>query len=84
MDIVLFVLYTIAIAIITLLLYSLFNKPEKQLTVHKLTPVLVPTHWWGYGWRPWWKRYNGLPGVAKPLPSPSIPNPPKPIIVQKP
>ena len=18
------------------------------------------THWWGHGWRPWWRKYDGI------------------------
>lgn len=43
----------------------------------------IETHWWGYGWRPWWRRYGGVPGFGseKPLPEPKMPVAPKPIII---
>jgi len=82
MDVALLVLYTIALLIIGALLYSLFQQPKKTVVYNEIPPpALVPTHWWGYGWRPWWRRYNGLPGVGKPLPPPKMPKPPKPIVV---
>ena len=54
--------------------------------MNKLPPLQsFETHWWGYGWRPWWRKYGGVPGFnpveGKPLPEPKIPIPPKPLIV---
>lgn len=73
-DISVLILYSITIVIIGLLLYSLLNKPRK-IIVQSEPPQRFETHWWGYGWRPWWRKYQGVPGFKK------MPKPLKPVIV---
>lgn len=84
MEIAVFVLYIIAMSVIGLLLYSMLNRP-KQIKVYNENPppAVIRTHHWGYGWRPWWRKYEGVPGFGegKPLPEPTMPVAPKPIIV---
>ncbi len=61
------ILYIITIFIIGLLLYLAVNKPRKIQVINELpAPQRFETHWWGYGWRPWWRKYQGVPGLAKP------------------
>lgn len=81
-----FILYTVAIAVIGFLLYNVFNKPQKIQIYNELPPPQrFNTHWWGYGWRPWWRRYGGVPGLtpAEPIAPPKMPVAPKPIIISK-
>jgi hypothetical protein len=62
----LIVLYLVALTIITVLLYFALNKKQKKVVAPKIAAAKhasFVTHHWGYGWRPWWKRYNGVPGV---------------------
>ena len=42
-------------------------------------PQKFETHWWGYGWRPWWRRYGGVPGLEPD--NSKIPKPLKPLII---
>jgi len=72
----------VAVAIIGALVYTLLRRPERVIVYNQPAPARFETHHWGYAWRPWWRRYNGLPGVA-PV-KPVIPLPPKPIIIPKP
>lgn len=58
----LMLLYLIALAIIIMLLY-LALRVTKKVKVVSPKHASFETHWWGYGWRPWWRRYNGVPGV---------------------
>ena len=86
MDTTLVILSLIAIAIIGFLLYSLLNRPRRVKIYNELPPPQrFDTHWWGYGWRPWWRRYGGVPGFnpeeGKPLPKPEMPVAPKPLVV---
>lgn len=84
-----FILYIIAIVVIGFLLYSMTKKaqPVKKIQVMNELPPLqsFETHWWGYGWRPWWRKYGGVPGFnpveGEPLPDPKMPVAPKPLIV---
>jgi hypothetical protein len=83
-DISLLILYLVALIVIGFLLYTMLNKPQKIEIYNELPPPQrFNTHWWGYGWRPWWRKYSGVPGfdVAKPLPPPQMPKPIKPIII---
>lgn len=78
------ILYLIAVALIGFLLYLALNKQETKMKIYnEIPPQRFETHWWGYGWRPWWRRYGGVPGLGpgKPLPEPKMPVPPKPLIV---
>lgn len=84
MDSILLVLFLIALFIIGFLLYTLFNRPpvvkDSQVMNELPTPAIIPVQHWGYGWRPWWRRHGGLPGL-KPVPPAILPKPPKPIII---
>lgn len=82
-----FILYTVTLTVVGFLVYFTLNRPEK-IKKSKVMNELPPpqrfeTHWWGYGWRPWWRRYGGVPGLgpSKPLPKPTIPKSMKPIII---
>lgn len=89
MDKTLIILYLIAISVIGFLLYSMTKKAQpvkKTQDMNKLPPLQsFETHWWGYGWRPWWRKYRGVPGLDsvedEPLPDPKMPVAPKPLIV---
>jgi hypothetical protein len=79
-----FILYAVTLMVIGFLLYLLLRKPQKVQIYNELPPPQrFETHWWGYGWRPWWRKYGGVPGLgpAKPLPEPKIPKPLKPVII---
>ena len=89
MDNTLIILYLIAILVIGFLLYDMTQSAKKSQDMNELPPPpqRFETHWWGYGWRPWWRRYGGVPGFnpveGKPLPDPKMPVAPKPLIVHK-
>lgn len=72
----------VAIAIIGALVYTLLRQPERVIVYNYPPPARFETHHWGYAWRPWWRRYNGIPGVL-PASKPVLPTPPKPIIIPK-
>jgi hypothetical protein len=84
MDKVLLLLYIIAIIVIGFLLYSMTDSAQKQKNKKQNRvqngippPQRFNTHWWGYGWRPWWRRYGGVPGLDKP----EMPVAPKPVVI---
>ena len=84
MESALIMLYLVAILVIGFLLYTLSNRTRTVKIYNEMPPPQrFETHWWGYGWRPWWRRYGGVPGLgpARPLPEPKMPVPPKPLIV---
>jgi hypothetical protein len=82
-------LYLIATSVIGFLSYSITKKaqPVRVTQVMNEIPPLqsFETHWWGYGWRPWWRKYGGVPGFnpveGEPLPDPKMPVAPKPLVV---
>jgi heme/copper-type cytochrome/quinol oxidase subunit 2 len=50
-------LYIITIIVIIIVLYSIFNKKNNSKTPSIINRSQVfETHWWGYGWRPGWRR----------------------------
>ena len=81
-NVSLFLLYTITLSVIGLLLYFVVFKPEKKIIIKRELPrpQSFESHWWGYGWRPWWKKYNGLPGLGTVKPA-KMPVAPKPVVV---
>jgi len=89
MDKTLIILYLISISVIGFLLYSMTQSAQPvrvSQDMNKLSsPQRLDMHWWGYGWRPWWRKYGGVPGFnpveGKPLPDPKMPISPKPLIV---
>jgi hypothetical protein len=79
-------LFACACIIIGLLLVTIFDEPKKIKVYNENIPNSVPSNWWGYGWRPWWRQYGGVPGFdskgeGKPLPEPTMPVAPKPIVI---
>ncbi len=84
-DTIAIMIFLLAVIIIVFLLYTVVNRPQKIQIYNEMPPKVTQTHWWGYGWHPWWRRYAGVPGFGRdaPLPEPKMPVPPKPIIIQK-
>jgi hypothetical protein len=81
MEYAVFILYLIAVIVIGFLLYLAIDRPSKvQHIRNENHPASFETHWWGYGWRPYWRKYNGLPGF-KGVHKPQMPKPGKPIII---
>ncbi len=56
-------IYLAALTIVAILFYVTFREPPCVKSTELPPPARFQTHWWGYGWRPWWRRYYGLPGV---------------------
>jgi hypothetical protein len=82
-------LVLLSTAIIGALVYIALRRPEHVIVYNEPARPSFETHWWGYGWRPFWRKYNGLPGFAsKPVKPKLLPNPSytplKPIIIPKP
>lgn len=68
----LIILYSITLLVIGFLLYSVIYRPKRIKPINQLSQFQqFPSEWWGYGWRPWWRRYNALPGFGevKPIPN---------------
>jgi hypothetical protein len=87
-NVSLIVLYLLTLIVIGYLLYLALRRPQTiQIYNEMPPPQKIDAHWWGYGWRPWWRRYAGIPGFGKdkPIPeqpaAPNMPVPPKPIII---
>ncbi len=75
-------LYIVTLIVIVFILYTMLKRPQIQIYNEMPPPQKIDTHWWGYGWRPWWRRYAGVPGFGKDKPvPPTIPVSPKPIII---
>jgi hypothetical protein len=83
LEVSIIILYTITIIVIGFLLYLALYKPSRVHRRSEIPHASFETHWWGYGWRPWWRKYNGLHGLSdgKPLPEPKMPVAPKPVII---
>ncbi len=78
-----FILYLIAIAVIGVLVYLAFKKPESITVLNTIPQPSIETHHWGYASRPWWRRFGGVPGLGKPPKEPKMPVPPKPMIISR-
>lgn len=80
------ILYTVALIVIGFLLYLALRRPQHIQIYNEMPPQKIDAHWWGYGWRPWWRRYAGVPGFGRDRPIPVAAGqqqPPKPIIIPK-
>jgi hypothetical protein len=78
-------LYVVALIVIGFLLYLALRRPQTIQIYNEMPAKKIDAHWWGYGWRPYWRKYAGVPGF-KPISAPTAPNmpvPPKPIIIPK-
>lgn len=74
-------LITASVAIIGVLIYSALRPPEQVILYDTSNQgPRFETQWWGYGWRPFWRRYDGLPGLT---PKSTLTMPLKPIIIPK-
>ncbi len=85
-NILLIILYSITIVVISWLLYLSVKKPNRISTNLPLPHASFETHHWGYMYRPYWRKYGGIPGFNpaeedKPLHKPTIPVPTKPLII---
>ncbi len=64
-------LYIVALIVIVFILYTMLKKPQTIQIYNEIPPPQkIDTHWWGYGWRPWWRRYAGVPGFKSLPPKP--------------
>jgi hypothetical protein len=77
------ILYLVALIVIGFLIHLAVKTPTRISRDNIPPPASFETHWWGYGWRPWWRKYSGLPGMAdgKPLPEPKMPVVPQSYII---
>ena len=77
------VFFSIIFALLAFLIYAIQRRPSKVLVYNENVPDTVHSEWWGYGWRPYWRRFNGVPGFGPgtPLPNPKMPVAPKPIVI---
>jgi hypothetical protein len=66
-SLILVVLLLIIVGLLLrIILYPLIFKSEKRKIYNEIPPgAIIPSQWWGYGWRPWWRKYNGVPGFEK-------------------
>lgn len=57
----------IFVIIVFFVVYNSFNKQDIPRKIYNEIPppVIIPTQWWGYGWRPWWRKYDGIPEVGQ-------------------
>jgi len=85
MKYALLILYLVTLVVIGFLLYLSLYKPSRVHKRSEIPHASFETHWWGYGWRPWWRKYSGLPGFTpeegKPLPEPKMPIVPQSYII---
>ena len=86
-NVSLIVLYLLTLIVIGFLIYLALRRPQVIQIYNEIPPKNLDAHWWGYGPRPWWRKYGGVPGL-KPITSPTAPNmpwprQPKPIIIPK-
>ena len=85
MEYALLILYLVTLVVIGFLLYLAIYKPTKISRKNGPRPASFETHHWGYAWRPWWRRFSGLPGFkpvdGKPLPEPKMPVVPQSYII---
>lgn len=56
-------LILVSTAIIGALVYLALRHPERIIIYNEHVRPSFQTHHWGYNWRPWWRKYNGLPGL---------------------
>lgn len=84
-DTIAIMLFLLAVIIIVFLLYNVINRPQKIKIYNEIPPNEVYSKSWGYHWKPYWRKFAGVPGFGHdaPLPEPKMPVPPKPIIIQK-
>jgi hypothetical protein len=81
----LIILYLVTIIVIGFLLYLALRRPQTIQIYNEMPPKKIDAHWWGYSWRPYWRKYSGVPGFEKDksIPDGKLPVPPKPIIIPK-
>lgn len=83
------IFFILIFSLLAFLVYSLNTQKVRQNPIYNENiPDTVYSRWWGYDWRPYWRKFDGIPGVkpdgdGKPLPAPKMPVPPKPIIIKK-
>lgn len=59
------ILYAITIVTVLWLLYPLFKQETQKVKIYNELPPppQIETHHWGYSWRSYWRKYQGVPGI---------------------
>ena len=87
MEYAVLILYLVTLIVIGFLIHLTIKTPTKVPQKRSEIPrASFETHWWSHStWRPWWRKYNGLPGFTpeegKPLPEPKMPVVPQSYII---
>lgn len=59
-------------------MYYAMRTPDRITIYRENPPSMEHSHAWGYRSRPWWRRYEGVPGMGKDTPHPVTVTPPTP------
>ena len=73
-----FLLMALAVAAVAYIMYGVLRTPSRVAIYHENPPSMESSHAWGYQSRPWWRRYEGVPGMGKEKPHPPTIAPPTP------
>jgi hypothetical protein len=74
----LFILFVIALFFIGLILWQALRTPDRIRIYRENPPVMESSRHWGYIPRPWWRRYEGIPGIGREEPHARQVMPPHP------
>lgn len=69
---------SIALIMIAYLMYYVVRSPDRIVIYRENPPAMESSHSWGYQSRPWWRRYEGIPGMGKETPHSATVTPPTP------
>lgn len=68
----------IVVILLGVIMYYVMRSPDRIVIYRENPPSMEHSHAWGYRSRPWWRRYEGVPGMGKETPHPPTITPPTP------
>lgn len=73
-----FMTMSLIMLIIGTVMYYVIRTPDRIAIYRENPPSMEHSRAWGYRTRPWWRRYEGVPGMGKETPHPPTVTPPTP------
>lgn len=65
-------------SVIAYIAYYVMRTPDRITIYRENPPTMDHSPTWGYKSRPWWRRYEGVPGMGKEKPHPPTVSAPTP------
>lgn len=73
-----FIIMACIVLLIGSIIYYVIRTPDRIVIYRENPPTMEHSRSWGYKVHPWWRRYEGIPGMGKEAPHSPTVTPPAP------